>query len=99
MCHRMCFEATSHYSWTSPKISSFDDTAREEEAEYLEVVFTPSIYVFLPRSMLICVQVRHGDTHNLIPLPSPASKEQQISVTFTIQPRPRQRDTAGDTSW
>ena len=50
-------------------------------------------------TMLICVQVRHGDTHNLIPLPSPGSKEQQISVTFTIQPRPRQWDTAGDISW
>ena len=50
-------------------------------------------------SMIICVQVRHGDTHNLIPLPSPGSKEQQISVTFTIQPRPRQWDAAGDTSW
>ena len=60
--------------WTLPQISSFDDTTREEEAEYLEVVFlfTPSIYIFSK----IHYNLRAGAARRH-PLPDPAAEPRQ----------------------
>ena len=91
MCHRMCFEATSHYSWTIPKISSFDDTAREEEAEYLEVVFTPSIYIFNMLTCNLCAGAARGH-----PQPDPAAEpRQQGAADLRHLHHPAQAQAAG----
>ena len=87
----MCFEATSHYSWTIPKISSFDDTAREEEAEYLEVVFTPSIYIFTKIHVNLCAGAARGH-----PQPDPAAEpRQQGAADLRHLHHPAQAQAAG----